>query len=78
MGLLDNSVNDYDFSMRVRSCLKSADIRTLRELVVRSEAELLQGRHCGRLALKEIKDVLAVMGLRLGMRDDDDFLNSFP
>ena len=75
VGPFDNSVDDYNFSMRVRHCLRSAHIRTLRELLVRTEEELLQGRHCGRIALNEIKEVLAAIGLRLGMRDDD--LNTF-
>ena len=56
--------------MRSYNCLKNANIRTLRELVQKTEGEMLKTKNFGRKSLNEIKDILATMGLSLGMRLD--------
>ena len=49
---------------------KNANIRTLRELVQKTEGDMLRTKNFGRKSLNEIKDILASMGLSLGMRLD--------
>ena len=56
--------------MRSYNCLKNANIRTIRELVQKTEGEMLKTKNFGRKSLNEIKDILATMGLSLGMRLD--------
>jgi DNA-directed RNA polymerase subunit alpha len=68
---LDRSVDELELSVRSYNCLKNADIRTIRELVQKSEAEMLKTKNFGRKSLNEIKDILASMGLRLGMKFDE-------
>ncbi len=67
---LDKSVEELELSVRSYNCLKNANIRTIRELVQKSEAEMLKTKNFGRKSLNEIKDILASMGLSLGMRLD--------
>ena len=55
--------------MRSYNCLKNANIRTIRELVQKTEAEMLKTKNFGRKSLNEIKEILHTMGLSLGMRD---------
>ena len=56
--------------MRSYNCLKNANIRTIRELVQKTEAEMLKTKNFGRKSLNEIKEILHTMGLSLGMRVD--------
>ena len=67
---LDKSVEELELSVRSYNCLKNANIRTIRELVQKSEAEMLKTKNFGRKSLTEIKDILESMGLSLGMRFD--------
>jgi len=67
---LDKSVEELELSVRSYNCLKNANIRTIRELVQKSEAEMLKTKNFGRKSLNEIKDILQGMGLGLGMRLD--------
>ena len=67
---LDRSVEELELSVRSYNCLKNADITTIRELVQKSESEMLRTKNFGRKSLTEIKDLLAGMGLSLGMRLD--------
>ena len=67
---LDKSVEELELSVRSYNCLKNANIRTIRELVQKSEAEMLKTKNFGRKSLNEIKDILQGMGLSLGMRLD--------
>ena len=67
---LDKSVEELELSVRSYNCLKNANIRTIRELVGKSEGEMLKTKNFGRKSLNEIKDILATMGLSLGMRLD--------
>ena len=65
---LDKSVEELELSVRSYNCLKNANIRTIRELVLKSEAEMLKTKNFGRKSLNEIKDILQTMGLGLGMK----------
>jgi DNA-directed RNA polymerase subunit alpha len=67
---LDKSVEELELSVRSYNCLKNANIKTLRELVQKTEGEMLKTKNFGRKSLNEIKDILATMGLGLGMRLD--------
>lgn len=67
---LFRSVDDLELSVRSANCLKNANIRYIGELVVRSEAEMLKTKNFGRKSLNEIKEILAEMGLNLGMKID--------
>ena len=67
---LDKSVEELELSVRSYNCLKNANIRTIRELVLKTEAEMLKTKNFGRKSLNEIKEILTTMGLGLGMRVD--------
>jgi DNA-directed RNA polymerase subunit alpha len=64
---LNRSVDELELSVRSYNCLKNADIRTIGELVQRTEAEMLKTKNFGRKSLNEIKEILHGMGLSLGM-----------
>jgi DNA-directed RNA polymerase subunit alpha len=67
---LDKSVEELELSVRSYNCLKNANIRTIRELVQKTEGEMLKTKNFGRKSLNEIKEILTAMGLSLGMRLD--------
>jgi len=68
---LNKSVDELELSVRSYNCLKNANIRTIGELVVKTEAEMLKTKNFGRKSLNEIKEILGGMGLSLGMRLDE-------
>jgi DNA-directed RNA polymerase subunit alpha len=68
---LDRSVDELELSVRSYNCLKNADIKTIRDLVQRSEGEMLKTKNFGRKSLNEIKEILSEMGLGLGMKFDE-------
>ncbi len=68
---LDRSVEELELSVRSYNCLKNANITTIRELVTKSEQEMLKTKNFGRKSLNEIKEILAAMGLSLGMKFDE-------
>ncbi len=68
---LDRSVEELELSVRSYNCLKNANIQTIRQLVEKSEQEMLKTKNFGRKSLNEIKEILAAMGLSLGMKFDD-------
>ncbi len=68
---LDKSVDELELSVRSYNCLKNANIKTIRDLVQKSENEMLKTKNFGRKSLNEIKDILVSMGLGLGMKLDD-------
>ena len=67
---LDKSVEELELSVRSYNCLKNASICTIRELVQKTEPEMLRTKNFGRKSLNEIKEILQSMGLGLGMRLD--------
>ncbi len=70
MDQLSRSVDELELSVRSYNCLKNADIKTIGDLVTRTEGEMLKTKNFGRKSLNEIKDILAEMGLSLGMDVD--------
>jgi DNA-directed RNA polymerase subunit alpha len=64
---LNKSVDELELSVRSANCLKNAGIRSIRDLVQKSEKEMLETKNFGRKSLNEIKDILRPMGLSLGM-----------
>src|SRR5205809_3667952 len=65
--LLDKSVEELELSVRSSNCLRAAEIKTIGDLVQKSEPEMLKVRNFGRKSLKEIQDILGEMGLHFGM-----------
>jgi len=68
---LDRSVEELELSVRSYNCLKNANIQTIRELVMKTENEMLKTKNFGRKSLNEIKEILTRMGLSLGMKFDE-------
>jgi DNA-directed RNA polymerase subunit alpha len=68
--IMNRSVEELELSVRSYNCLKNANIQTIGELVQKTEAEMLRTKNFGRKSLNEIKEILANMGLSLGMRID--------
>ena len=75
---LDKSVEELELSVRSYNCLKNANIQTIRELVQKSESEMLRTKNFGRKSLNEIKEILLSMGLNLGMRLDEPVVEMPP
>lgn len=69
------SVDELELSVRANNCLKNANIKTIADLVQKTEHEMLKTKNFGRKSLNEIKDILHSMGLRLGMKVDINALN---
>ena len=61
---LNKSVDEMELSVRSYNCLKNANIKTIGELVQKTEAEMLKTKNFGRKSLKEIKEILAEMACR--------------
>ncbi len=68
---LGRSVDELELSVRAYNCLKNANIRTIGELVQRTEQDMLRTKNFGRKSLNEIKELLGRMGLQLGMKLDE-------
>jgi DNA-directed RNA polymerase subunit alpha len=66
------SVEELELSVRSYNCLKNADIKTIGELVQKTEAEMLKTKNFGRKSLNEIKEILSEMGLSFGMKLDPE------
>ena len=75
--LLDKPVDELELSVRSYNCLKNADIRSIRDLIKRSEKDMLGTKNFGKKSLTEIKDLLHGMGLDFGM-DFDEQGNPIP
>jgi DNA-directed RNA polymerase subunit alpha len=69
---LFKGVDELELSVRSYNCLKSANIKTIAELVQKSEAEMLKYRNFGKKSLTEIKELLTKMNLSLGMTLDEE------
>jgi DNA-directed RNA polymerase subunit alpha len=72
---LFRNVDELELSVRASNCLKTANIRTIADLVQKSESELLKTKNFGKKSLNEIKTILGEMGLSLGMRLDSEELD---
>lgn len=65
---LNKSIDELELSVRSHNCLKKMGINTVRDLVQRSEADLLKVRNFGKKSLEEVKKVLEEMNLSMGMK----------
>ncbi|HZF09873.1 MAG TPA: DNA-directed RNA polymerase subunit alpha [Thermoanaerobaculia bacterium] len=65
--LLAKQIDELDLSVRSANSLKNANIHTLRDLVRRSEKDMLETKNFGRKSLEEVQEVLDKLGLSLGM-----------
>jgi DNA-directed RNA polymerase subunit alpha len=65
------TVDELELSVRSANCLQNANIKYIGELVQKTESEMLKTKNFGRKSLKEIKEILAEMGLSLGMKLDN-------
>src|SRR5213075_549931 len=74
--LLNMSVNEIELSVRAANCLNNANITTVGQLAMKSEAEMLKYRNFGKKSLNEIKEKLAALGLTLGMNIDASLLEA--
>ena len=68
---LFKNVDELELSVRSANCLKNANIKTIYELVQKTEGEMLRTKNFGRKSLNEIKEVLSTMGLNFGMKLDN-------
>ncbi|MBN2020877.1 MAG: tetratricopeptide repeat protein [Sedimentisphaerales bacterium] len=67
MQILETPISDFELSVRSRNCLKKMNINTLGDLLRTSEAELLAFKNFGETSLREIKAILNIKGLQIGM-----------
>jgi DNA-directed RNA polymerase subunit alpha len=74
--LLNMSVNEIELSVRAANCLNNANITTVGQLAMKTEAEMLKYRNFGKKSLNEIKEKLAGLGLTLGMNIDPSLLEA--
>jgi DNA-directed RNA polymerase subunit alpha len=74
--LLNMSVNEIELSVRAANCLNNANITTVGQLAMKTEAEMLKYRNFGKKSLNEIKEKLASLGLSLGMNIDAALLEA--
>ncbi|MDP2984759.1 MAG: DNA-directed RNA polymerase subunit alpha [Candidatus Latescibacter sp.] len=65
--LLDMPVDEMELSVRSSNCLKAAGIKRIRDLVTRTEADMLKYRNFGRKSLSELAEVLTAMSLSFGI-----------
>jgi DNA-directed RNA polymerase subunit alpha len=74
--LLNMSVNEIELSVRAANCLNNANITTVGQLAMKSEAEMLKYRNFGKKSLNEIKEKLTQLGLSLGMKFEPGLVES--
>ncbi len=76
--ILNMSVNEIELSVRAANCLNNANITTVGELAMKTEADMLKYRNFGKKSLNEIKDKLTELGLYLGYKFDVSLLDRPP
>jgi len=64
------SIDELELSVRAYNCLKNANIKTITDLVQKTEHEMMRTKNFGRKSLNEIRDVITAMGLHFGMKID--------
>ena len=74
--ILETPISDFELSVRSRNCLKKMNIETITDLLNISEIELLSYKNFGETSLREIKAVLELKGLRLGMALEEKQISS--
>lgn len=75
---LNMSVNEIELSVRAANCLNNANILTVGELAMKTEADMLKYRNFGKKSLLEIEEKLHELGLAMGMKIDTDLLTTRP
>lgn len=65
--VLSKSLEEFDLSVRTANCLKNASIQTVRDLVSKSENEILEIKNFGKKSLEELQELLSRLGLSFGM-----------
>jgi DNA-directed RNA polymerase subunit alpha len=76
--LLNMSVNEIELSVRAANCLNNANITTVGQLALKSEAEMLKYRNFGKKSLNEIKDKLEELQLGLGLKFEPGLIEVQP
>jgi DNA-directed RNA polymerase subunit alpha len=71
--ILRMPVDELELSVRSHNCLRAASIKTIADLVKKTEAELLKQRNFGRKSLAELSQIIEEFGLTFGM-DADRYL----
>jgi len=71
---LSKNIDELELSVRSYNCLKNANIRTIGELVSRTEQEMLKTKNFGRKSLQEIKEILSSMELHFGMKIPENYM----
>lgn len=69
--ILEKPVAELELSVRAMNCLENAGIRTIRDLVLRTEKQMLEERNFGKKSLEEVRNVLKRFGLDFGMKPDE-------
>jgi hypothetical protein len=69
--ILDRSIDDVDFDVRVLRAMDVLEIKTIRDLVKCSEGEILRAPNFGRKSFLQVKEILYGNGLHLGMSDEE-------
>ncbi len=72
------SVNEIELSVRAANCLNNANITTVGQLALKSEAEMLKYRNFGKKSLNEIKDKLEELQLGLGLKFEPGLIEAQP
>ena len=73
--VLATPISDFELSVRSKNCLSKMKIKTLGDLIKKTEAELLSYKNFGETSLSEIKEILAKKNLRLGMGREEEGIN---
>ena len=74
--ILETPISDFELSVRSRNCLKKMNINTVGDLLNISEVELLSYKNFGETSLREIKAILELKSLRLGMVKEEKFMTT--
>ncbi len=69
--VLSKNLEEFDLSVRTANCLKNASIQTVRDLVSKSEREILEIKNFGKKSLEELQELLGRLGLSFGMSVSD-------
>ena len=69
---LKRGINELELSVRAVNCLKAIGVNTIKDLVQKTEPEMLKLKNFGKKSLSEIKKVLASMGLQFELKFDED------
>jgi len=69
--VLNRPIEELELSVRAFNCLKNAGVHTVRDLIQRTESEIMQVKNFGRKSLNEVKSILASLNLSLGMKIDE-------